>query len=159
MMCDVAKLSCSSSFLSNNPLVTSLILQPCDGCCKYINLLLLHYFDHHTRLFIEHFPSLTHIVFLASYLHYKIGVRLCQGKVRETRYEANDETDTLEVTSDMILEGEFGEGRLAIMSSLSTNTYVHKLSNMSLSHSSTFLPLHLYISTPIFIIHKQYIIR
>mmetsp|Transcript_21513 Transcript_21513/g.30765 ORF Transcript_21513/g.30765 Transcript_21513/m.30765 type:complete len:235 (-) Transcript_21513:16-720(-) len=31
-------------------------------------------------------------------------VRLCQGRIRETRYECNDETDTMEVTSDMILE-------------------------------------------------------
>eukprot|EP00985_Skeletonema_marinoi_P031629 scaffold37744_cov151-Skeletonema_marinoi.AAC.2 len=33
-------------------------------------------------------------------------VRLCQGRVRETRYESNDETDTLEVTSDVILEDD-----------------------------------------------------
>mmetsp|Transcript_3796 Transcript_3796/g.5829 ORF Transcript_3796/g.5829 Transcript_3796/m.5829 type:complete len:238 (+) Transcript_3796:124-837(+) len=33
-------------------------------------------------------------------------VRLCQGRVREIRYECNDETDTMEVTSDMILEDD-----------------------------------------------------
>lgn len=33
-------------------------------------------------------------------------VRLCQGRVRETRYESNDQTDTLDVTSDMILEDD-----------------------------------------------------
>ena len=57
-------------------------------------------------IFTEQFPSISHIVFSHLTSIY-IGVRLCQGRVRETRYEANDETDTLEVTSDMILEGEF----------------------------------------------------
>ena len=45
------------------------------------------------------------LLFLSLQLQYT-GVRLCQGRVRETRYECNEETDTLEVTSDMILEGE-----------------------------------------------------
>ena len=63
------------------------------------------YFDQsYPSIFTEHFPS--HTSYFSHLTFITIGVRLCQGRVRETRYEANDETDTLEVTSDMILEGE-----------------------------------------------------
>ena len=33
-------------------------------------------------------------------------LRVCQGKVRETRYEVNKETDEMDVTFDEVYEGE-----------------------------------------------------
>lgn len=59
-----------------------------------------------TRLYSLNTFPLSHTSYFSHLTFITIGVRLCQGRVRETRYEANDETDTLEVTSDMILEGE-----------------------------------------------------
>jgi hypothetical protein len=33
-------------------------------------------------------------------------VRVCKGKIQETRFEINDETDRLDITSDKVFEGE-----------------------------------------------------
>jgi hypothetical protein len=33
-------------------------------------------------------------------------VRVCKGKIQETRYEINGKTDKLEMTSDKVFEGE-----------------------------------------------------
>ena len=72
MMCDVAKLSCSSSLLSNTCFLTSTLIQPCDGCCKYINVFLLHYFYHHARLYspntfpLSHTSYFSHLTFITT---------------------------------------------------------------------------------------------
>jgi hypothetical protein len=76
-------------------------------------------------------------------------VRLCQGRVRETRYESNDETDMLEVSSDIILEGKVFTNHHninALLLSLASNRYYDTTpSNTHLATSLSIYQLSLYI--------------